>query len=116
MAKRPRRHPSENGDPFRDYILRALEKLLKDSDRSDERWAEQEMRWAEEKERWVAAEARAAARHEDLIRAMALFRDKFDEGQRLNIAALKSVLASLKDVEAGLRSLRRPRAGGGNGR
>ena len=38
-----------NHDPFRDYVMKALDELMKFAERSERRWKEEERRWDEER-------------------------------------------------------------------
>lgn len=51
---------TENGDPFRHYVMKALERLEQFAERSDRRWEGQEKRWAEQEKRWAEHEKRWA--------------------------------------------------------
>ena len=104
----------DNGDPERNWYRKALEKLLKDSDRADLRWEEQRRQWQELRENMQRD-------REMFVVALAKSSDRLDD----NTAALNKIVAShqtmtkmtvsaLKEVAAELRRLRR--SNGRNGR
>ena len=95
MAKRK---TNPDGDPFRDFVARALQKLLKDSERADRRWEEQARRWEEQARRWKEQERRWSALRDglrtdrrDFVNALGKVVRSLDETSKRTVAALREV-------------------------